>query len=306
MLLPVWGLPLLMSIFSVAAVQAKAAERSPPKLRFYFEDRFSAPEQHLLRSWIEGVQAGVDRLVGPLPYRAHVHLHRSERGGPVPWAHTVKYPNAAVHFYVNPALGRRALVSDWTAAHELAHLLFPYLGEDSRWFAEGIASYLQYQIMALNGVRDWPSVIAKLNERFDRARRSDRGAGLSIPAMSTRLKETGGHVRMYWGGAAFFLHADQTLYQRTLDLGRPQRLVDLIRDYVACCWKLWGEDGQSMIDRFDALSDTTVFRDTYESQMMTTKFPDTAAAERWLAEHPPAAIAAALAANDSASAATGR
>jgi hypothetical protein len=259
-------------------------------IAWHWPDSFDAPEQALIKGWLTGVQRGVVRLIGPLPYESHFYLHRRRSStSPVPWANTVKYPVPAVHFHVDLSHGAAALRADWTASHELSHLLFPYLGEDSRWFAEGIASYLQYQIMYLNGVRSWQSAVDKLGERFARGRSSSRGHGLPIPEHSRALDRTGGHVRLYWGGAAFFLHADRRLAQATADRPVPLRLLHVIRSYVACCWKLWGADADDMIATFDELSQTRVFRDTYETVMMQPAFPETAEAEAWLLARPPGA-----------------
>ncbi len=262
--------------------------RAEPALVWHWVDAFSPAEQALIEGWLHRVQAGVVRLVGPVPYQAHLHLHRrrSERS-PVPWANTRKYRVPAVHFYVDPSHGAQALAADRTAAHELVHLLLPYLGEDSRWFAEGIASYLQYQVMYLNGKRSWASAMDKLGERFGRGRDSAQGRGLSIPEHSRVLSRTGGHVRLYWGGAAYFLLADQALARATRDRPQPLRLPDLIGRYLACCWQLGGADAMQMIATFDRLSATSVFLQTYERVMVPAGFPETGAAEQWLRANPP-------------------
>lgn len=285
--MPAFARLLLPLLLLCLAVPASAAGR-PGMLTWHWPDPFDAQEQALIKDWLTGVQRGVVQLVGPLPYESHFHLHRRRSDtSPVPWANTVKYPVPAVHFHVDLSHGAQALRADWTASHELSHLLFPYLGEDSRWFAEGIASYLQYQIMYLNGERSWESAVAKLSERFARGRSASRGRGMSIPEHSRALGRTGGHVRLYWGGAAYFLNADQRLAEATADRTKPLRLLDVIRSYVACCWKLWGADADRMIATFDELSRTSVFRDTYESVMMPPAFPETADAEAWLLARPP-------------------
>lgn len=282
------SLPVLLFCMVLPAI----AFGKPGAMAWHWPDPFDARERSLIKGWLTGVQRGVERLVGPLPYESHFYLHRSRSStSPVPWANTVKYPVPAVHFHVDLSHGAPALRADWTASHELSHLLFPYLGEDSRWFAEGIASYLQYQIMYLNGERSWQSAVDKLSERFARGRSSSRGHGLPIPEHSRALDRTGGHVRLYWGGAAYFLNADRQLAQATADRPVPLRLLDVIRRYVACCWKLWGADADDMIATFDKLSQTRVFRDTYETVMMRPAFPETADAEAWLLTRPPAPFA---------------
>ena len=43
-------------------------------------------------------------------------------------------------------------MNDWTAPHEMSHLAIPYIGEKEVWFAEGFASFMQYQVMMEMGV----------------------------------------------------------------------------------------------------------------------------------------------------------
>jgi hypothetical protein len=53
----------------------------------------------------------------------------------------------SVHFHVDTRFGLTKFVDDWTVYHELAHMALPYLGSEYRWFSEGFASFMQYQIM---------------------------------------------------------------------------------------------------------------------------------------------------------------
>ena len=53
---------------------------------------------------------------------------------------------------VNPESSMQEITNDWTAFHELSHLLIPYRGHGDLWFSEGLATYYQNIIQARAGV----------------------------------------------------------------------------------------------------------------------------------------------------------
>lgn len=251
--------------------------------RWYWEDRFSSQEKRDLIQWVEHTQQGMERLLGILPFDYRVHFYRRHSAGePVPWANTDKGRGRAVNFHVDMGFDPDEFHEDWTAPHELIHLIFPYLGEDSRWFAEGIASYLQYQVMYANGELDWPTAIQRYRNRFRRAASNLRPSSESIVDLSRAPRGTGSYVRLYWGGATYFLHADQRLYEKT-----GKRLVDVVNDYMDCCYQAWGINAEGMIEHFDRLSRTKVFSETYNDTVNHAGFPETRQPLIWLRDHPP-------------------
>ncbi|MDX1569335.1 MAG: hypothetical protein R3200_02555 [Xanthomonadales bacterium] len=252
--------------------------------RWHWEDRFSPEERRNLIAWVEYAHAGLAGLIGELPYSYDVHFHRRTRSSePVPWANTTKRWNRrGVNFHVDPRFPRRDFERDWTAYHELAHLMFPYLGRSGMWFAEGIASYLQYQAMYAAGELDWAQVIDRYRDRFDRASRSNRLDSVSIVDLNGMMRQTRSYVRLYWGGAAFFLEADRRLHR-----GYGIRLHDVIRDYLDCCFGSRDDGPMEMIRRFDRLSGSRVFSEVYADTVDRKGFPETEAALAWLRDHPP-------------------
>ena len=47
---------------------------------------------------------------------------------------------------VDASASSRDLRTDWTASHEFAHLLLPYVSD--KWVSEGVASYYQNVLQA--------------------------------------------------------------------------------------------------------------------------------------------------------------
>ena len=267
---------ILLAIFSLAG----QAQTTPS---WKWVDRFSSNEQRGLTNWIKHAESGITSLFGPLPYNYRVYFHRMENGnGPAPWAHTNKGLGRAVHFHVNTYHSWKTFEEDWTAPHELSHLMFPYLGENSIWFAERIASYLQYQIMYANKTITWQQGTSKLQERFNRARMYRDYDDMSIVELSKIVRDTDAYVRLYWGGAAYFINVDKRLYEE-----KKLRLNDVIREYLRCCNHQKSANADSMMRTFNRLAETKVFTEVYKETVSRRGFPFTQKALAWLKDNPP-------------------
>jgi hypothetical protein len=250
---------------------------------WHWQDKFSQKESAGLKSWVMHAESGITALFGPLPYEYRVYFHRmADPDDPVPWARTDKHNGRTVHFHVDTSHSWESFKDDWTAPHELSHLMFPYLGDGGRWFSEGIASYLQYQIMYANNTINWPEGIARLKDRFQDAR--SRGLdGMSIVDLSRVVGQLGAYVRLYWGGAAYFMQVDKRLYEE-----KGLRLTEVIRKYIHCCYDERNAGVKTMIKTFDRISESEIFSETYFATVMQPDFPETSAALAWLSLHPPA------------------
>lgn len=125
---------------------------------------------------------------------------------PVPWGQVSRGGAAAVMLVVGADAGPAAWAADWTAAHELAHLQHPFLGERGRWLAEGLASYHQNVWRARSGLLTPAQAWEKLAAGFERGRASGAGDPLG------RIGRTrGSTMRVYWSGAAYWLESDLAL-----------------------------------------------------------------------------------------------
>jgi len=238
------------------------------ELRYDWADDFSAPEQARLVDWIERTADGLETLSGPLPFDIRVRFQRSNNDRePVPWANTVRSPGQGVRFIVNPTFPLDGLLADWTAPHELSHLLIPYLGRRHAWFAEGFASYMQYQVMHHMDVLDWPEVIDRYRRQMTKARGRYDHPALAFATAAPILRSAGDYPTMYWGGAVLFLRVDSRLRQTgNTSLGR------VIGEYVACC-RMRTRDLKGLIRALDQISGTAVFSDEYDRFVDQPGFP---------------------------------
>lgn len=270
---------LLLTLLLMVAAQAQATTR------WHWQDNFSQTEQQQLIKWIKQADQGVRRLFGTLPYVYQVYFYRQKGSEPVPWAHTKKGFNKSVHFYVNTDYPHQQFIKDWTASHELAHLLFPYIGSPSAWFAEGVASYLQYQIMYANQLISWEQGVKKLAERYQRARSYKKYDHISIVDLSRTFKQNRAYVRLYWGGAAYFNHVDKRLYEE-----KNMRLNDVIRTYLDCCSSQRIHGADNMARLFNQLSKSQIFTEGLSQTVNKNGFPETENLTDWLKAHPPSLI----------------
>lgn len=238
-------------------------------IQWRWQDRFSHAEQQKLMTWVRLSVAGVEELVGPYPFDIHITFHRRRWGnGPVPWANTERSRTQGVHFHVNPAFTLDQFLQDWTAPHELSHLLIPYLGSRHAWFAEGFASYMQYQVMHSMGVLDTTEMLDKYHQQIRKASARYPDKGQSFVSAAPQLRAEGKYPVMYWGGAVFFLQIDQEL--KNTEAGG---LIPVLQEFLACC-----REGRyslhSLLGEFDRLSDSSFFHHQLELFNNRPGFPD--------------------------------
>ena len=239
---------------------------------FHYEDRFSNAERLKLQQWVMATTDAMSALVGEPGFSIHIYLHRYEEGnGPVPWAHTERGRKQGVHYYVNPRYSSAELSADWTSAHELSHLILPYLGTKNSWFAEGFASFMQYQVMLQEGALDAATAQRRYRVRFERARRVYEGhrdfAKLPFALAGPKLRAQRKYPTMYWGGALYFAQVDEQLRTK-----HNSSLIEVLNQYLACCRKRQSSL-TDLVRRLDQVAGSTVFSQTLESFRQKSGFP---------------------------------
>jgi hypothetical protein len=238
------------------------------KLEFHWLDSFSNAEQHRLQTWIKKTDAALFQLVGELPFTRHIYFHRRDGSRePVPWAHTQRGNNQGVHFYVDLSFPQTAFEDDWTAPHELSHLVIPYLGRSNAWFAEGFASYMQYQVMMQMGVLSGAEAQQRYQQRIERAQLKFTLDDLPFAEAAPKLREMGQYPTMYWGGAVYFKQVAQQLS----DQNKPP-LMAILKSYVACC-RQQSLALHQLIERLDQLAVGQVFQQCLDEFEKLPGFP---------------------------------
>ncbi len=220
--------------------------------------------------WIAENAAGVAAVHGRFPQDSPQVLvvPIGSRGEPVPWAHVIRGGGAAAEFFVDETRSLREFRFDWTATHELSHMLLPLVSSQDRWLSEGLASYYQNVLRARDGRLTDEQAWQKLHAGFERGRKATRGGTL---AQATRAGR-GATMRVYWSGAAMMLKADSRL--RALSGGR-QSLDTALGALADCCMdpdRSWR--AKELLETLDRLTSHGVFMEVYNDHVQDRAFPD--------------------------------
>lgn len=257
-----------LTLFALLALLSANAPAARAALVWHFDDEFSDAEKAKLTAWVESSVDAVAAYVAPFEFDIDVHFRRSDSGQAVPWANTIRARRQGLNFHVNPAASAQALRDDWTAYHEISHLLIPYLGREHSWFAEGFASFMQFRVMRDAGVIDDKEMQARYRSRIERAKaRFDMDEMPFIDA-APMLKAKRDYPTMYWGGAIYFLRVDNRLEQS----GSSVRQV--LKRYLACCRVNHTRDLPGLVAQLDDLAESDAFTREFERITSDPGFPD--------------------------------
>ncbi|MFC3550672.1 hypothetical protein ACFOLC_06535 [Lysobacter cavernae] len=274
------GRPWLLLLALAAALNSSAAEPGGSSaydnerllradggvLRVHVIDAPSPARADELQRWLAGAAEAMLTAYGrfPLP-EATVRIEQSQRRStsPVPWGQTLRRDGVSVLLYVRGDAGYAELRDDWTAVHELAHLFHPYLGDDGRWLAEGLASYYQNVLRARAGLLTPEQAWDKLDAGFGRGRRENSGAPLD--EISRRHRGT---MRVYWAGAAYWLEADLSLRRH------GSNLDTVLSQYARCCLHGTGAvRPQAFVAELDRIAGGDDFQRRWRRYAASREFP---------------------------------
>ena len=229
------------------------------------------PDQRdAITQWMRETAECVASIIGRFPQDQPQILVVAigKRSEAVPWAHVMRGGGIAAEFFIDETRPISEFRSDWTATHELSHMLLPSVSSRDRWLSEGLASYYQNVLRARDGRLTEEQAWQKLHSGFERGKRATRGGSLAKAARSGR----GATMRVYWSGAAIMLKADTRL--RELSGGR-QSVDTALLSLQDCCF----EEGrnwraQELFEELDRLTGYTVFMDLFHQHVPDDEFPD--------------------------------
>ena len=225
-----------------------------------------------ISSWIREAADAITTLYGrfPVPSPQILVVPQGPAGEAVPWAQVLRGGGAAAHFFVDQTRPLDEFREDWTAAHELSHMLLPYILRDDSWLSEGFASYYQNVLRARAGMLPRETAWQKLYDGFQRGREGTRGA--TLVEASRDMRKRGSYMRVYWSGATNALIADVELRRRS----QGQQSLDAALGALAeCCLpsdRAW--TGSELFGLLDELTAQTVFMELYEQHAESRRFPD--------------------------------
>jgi predicted metalloprotease with PDZ domain len=242
------------------------------QLRLAVVGQVSDSQLSVFGQWMQEAAECVASVEGsfPQPLAQILVVAIGKQNEAVPWAHVMRGGGVAAEFFVDENRSLEEFRADWTATHELSHMLLPMVSSRDRWLSEGLASYYQNVLRGRDGRLEEVAAWRKLHAGFERGKHATNGDSL---AEATR-SGWGSIMRIYWSGAAMFLKADARL--RILS-GGAQSLDTVLSAFQACCLdasRSWR--GRELFAAFDRISGYTVFTDVYDEHVPDGEFPDLA------------------------------
>jgi predicted metalloprotease with PDZ domain len=190
----------------------------------------------------------------------------------------VRGGSPAAHFFINQRRPIREFYDDWTAVHELSHLLLPYVGSEDAWVSEGVATYYQNVLRARGGRMTVLEAWERLHSGFLRG--MDSAPGMTLAQATESMYRGGTHMRVYWEGAAMILIADVRLRQLTAGKQSMDTALVALNECCNSTERAWS--GRGLFDKLDEITGTTVFRELYDQHVASKDFPDLTQAYRSL------------------------
>ncbi len=242
------------------------------RLRFAVLDGTPAANVEQMQAWIKDSAQMVADLYGRFPQsQAQILVAPGARGSePTPWAYVVRGGSPAAHFFINQRRPVKEFFEDWTAVHELSHLLLPYINADDIWLSEGLATYYQNVLRARAGRMSAAEAWQRLHAGFVRGMESAPGLTLAQATESMYRDDT--YMRVYWEGAAMLLIADVRLRQLTAGKQSLDTALAALNDCCGATDRAWS--ARALFDRLDEVTGTGVFREIYDQHVASRTFPD--------------------------------
>jgi hypothetical protein len=217
---------LLLNIGKLAATESSVADNTSYSIHGL--SAFTKDKQLMLKAWLKSGVEAQRAAFGLYPFKLEFYLYSRTSDQPVPWAYTRRDNQQSIHLYVDTRFELQQFIDDWTLYHELSHLALPYLGEEYAWFSEGFASFMQYQLMQQNGTLKFTP-----RQGYERKLQPHlRWYDTSLPpaVMASRLMSQKKYPAAYWGGAWYFIQADEQIRQQ-----HQLSLLQVIAQYQLCC-----------------------------------------------------------------------
>lgn len=242
------------------------------RLRLTVLDGTPAADVEQMQAWIRDSAQMVADLYGRFPQsQAQILVAPGARGNePTPWAYVVRGGSPAAHFFINQRRPIKEFFEDWTAVHELSHLLLPYVSADDIWLSEGVATYYQNVLRARGGRMTAAEAWQRLHAGFVRGMES--APGLTLAQATEGMYRDGTYMRVYWEGAAMLLIADVRLRQMTAGRQSLDTALAALNDCCAATDRAWS--ARELFDKLDEVTGTGVFRAIYDQHVASRNFPD--------------------------------
>jgi len=240
-------------------------------------------EKAKLRAWLDRISRAVLSAYGRLPLPDVQVLvipvgqlggtNRAARAGTAEAVHfgqSIRGEGNALELLVDPTRPAEEFADDWTAVHELSHLMHPYLGDRGTWLAEGLATYYQNVLRARSGLLTPAQAWDRLYQGFKRGEKAQSDETLEQIAQD--MHRSHAFQRVYWAGAAYWLTVDRDLRRASAGKMNLETALSRFRDCCLPAYREWKPE--DFVARLDQLSGSGVFAARYREFAAMRQFPD--------------------------------
>ena len=240
-----------------------------------------ADERIKLRAWLDRISRAVLSAYGRLPLPEVQVLvipvgqlssggHGADNPQAVHFGQSIRGQGNALELLVDPSRPAGEFADDWTAVHELSHLMHPYLGDRGTWLAEGLATYYQNVLRARSGMLTPAQAWDRLYQGFKRGAKTPSDE--TLEQIASNMHRTHAYQRVYWAGAAYWLTVDRDLRRASDGAMNLETALARFRD---CCLPAYHEwKPEDFVARLGALAGNSVFVDRYREFAAMRQFPD--------------------------------
>ena len=188
----------------------------------------------------------------------------------VHFGQSIRGQGNALELLVDASRPAAEFSEDWTAVHELSHLLHPYLGDRGTWLSEGLATYYQNVLRARSGLLTPAQAWDRLREGFKRGARAPSDE--SLEEVAQNMHRSHAFQRVYWAGAAYWLSVDRDLRRASHGSKTLDTALAAFRDCCLPAYREWQPD--DFVARLDALAETHVFSSRFREFAQMRQFPE--------------------------------
>jgi hypothetical protein len=238
-------------------------------------------ERAKLRAWLDRISRAVLSAYGGLPLpevqvlvipvgQLGQRARSPDNPQAVHFGQSIRGQGNALELLVDPSRPAEEFADDWTAVHELSHLMHPYLGDRGTWLAEGLATYYQNVLRARSGMLTPAQAWDRLYQGFKRGAKTQSDETLEQIAQD--MHRSHAYQRVYWAGAAYWLTVDRDLRRASAGRMNLETALSRFRD---CCLPAYQEwKPEDFVTRLDALAGTQIFGSRYREFAAMRQFPD--------------------------------
>lgn len=226
---------IVVMLFASTLARADLIEYADQTIHIQYAPSLSNVQRKQTYVWLQRVADALLTVYGKWPKdRFNIAVKTStNNSSPVPWGQVTRGTPDEVLLVINPDAGFKQITSDWTAFHELSHLLIPYQGYGDLWFSEGLATYYQNIIQARAGLLSELELWNKLASGFERGRKQNKLSHLDLEEISDNMRKYRNFMRVHWSGVHYWLSADIKLRQLSQN---KMSLDSVLKQLKDCCY----------------------------------------------------------------------